>query len=88
MMKKDIILGTLMVIIALLLATNLFLGHGLKLFCAEASAESAQKIAYRGNGVSVACSEDGRYVYAAGSGKILRSTEFGKTGSWEVVVEE
>ena len=45
MMKKDIILGTLMVIIALLLATNLFLGHGLKLFCAEASAESAQKIA-------------------------------------------
>ena len=87
-MKKDIILGTLMVIIALLLAANLFLGHGLKLFCADASAESAQKIAYRGNGVSIACSEDGHYVFAAGSGKILRSTEYGKTGTWEIVVEE
>jgi len=88
MMKKDIILGTLMVIIVLLLAANLFLGQGLNLFYSEASAQSAQKISYRGNGVSVACSEDGRYVYAAGSGKILRSTEYGKPGSWESVVEE
>ena len=87
-MNKESILGMLMVIIALLLAQNLFLGQGIKLFYSEASAESAQKIAYRGNGVSVTCSEDGRYVYAAGSGKILRSTEYGKAGSWEIVIED
>lgn len=87
-MKKETMLGVLMVIIALLLAVNLFLGQGLKFSYSEAVAASAQKIAYRGNGVSVVCSEDGRYVYAAGSGKILRSTEYGKPGSWEIVIED
>lgn len=80
-MKKDIILGTLMAIIALLLALNLFAGR-------SSVAAASQKIGYRGNGVGVACSQDGQYVYAAGSGKILRSTEFGKTGTWEIVVED
>ncbi len=36
---------------------------------------------------SVACSADGKYVYVAGGEGILASDNFGKTGSWTLVLK-
>lgn len=47
-----------------------------KLRWASATGESA-----------VACSADGRYVYVAGGEGILVSDNFGKTGSWTLVLK-
>ena len=37
-------------------------------------------------GVAVACSADGKYVYVAGPDGVLVSENFGKTGTWSLVV--
>jgi hypothetical protein len=86
-MRRTFILAVFLMITALLLVLNGFLNQDQGLFRSVATAQSAQNIGFRGNGVSITCSDDGRYVYAAGSGKILRSTDFGKSGTWEIVVE-
>ena len=36
---------------------------------------------------AVACSADGKYVYVAGGEGILVSDNFGKTGSWSLVLK-
>ncbi len=47
-----------------------------------------QSLGFRGNGVSIACSSDGKYVYAAGNRNIFRSGDFGKAGSWQIVLSD
>ena len=47
-----------------------------------------QSLGFRGNGVSIVCSSDGKYVYAAGNRNIFRSGQYGKAGSWEVVLSD
>lgn len=37
-------------------------------------------------GVAVACSADGQYVYVAGPDGVIASNDFGRTGSWSLVV--
>lgn len=38
-------------------------------------------------GVSVACSADGKYVYVAGPEGVVVSSDFGKTGTWSLVLK-
>ena len=38
-------------------------------------------------GVAMACSADGRIVYVAGPLGVLRSEDFGKTGTWSLVLK-
>ena len=90
-MTKDRIFTGMLIIVAVLLLLNLF-SHGIGSFVtSEAAAQyksiQQQKNTFRGNGIGIACSSDGRYVYAAGSGSIFRSTDYGKPGSWEPVVQ-
>lgn len=47
-----------------------------------------QNLGFRGNGVSVACSSDGKYVYAAGNRNIFRSADYGRAGSWQIVLSD
>jgi hypothetical protein len=86
-MKKDKPVIVLLVIIAGLLILNLFSGHISSLISPEAAATSTQKLVFRGNGIGMACSSDGQYVFAAGNGIIMRSSDHGKAGSWEAVID-
>jgi hypothetical protein len=47
-----------------------------------------QSLGFMGNGVSVVCSNDGKYVYAAGNRNVFRSVDYGKAGSWQVVLSD
>jgi hypothetical protein len=85
MIKKNFIRGML-VIIALLLALNLFHGNLPSFLATEAVAKSPQKFSFRGNGIGIACSNDGKIVFAASNGGVYRSENFGKIGSWEPVL--
>jgi hypothetical protein len=38
-------------------------------------------------GVSIACSADGKHVYVAGPEGVLVSEDFGKTGTWTLVLK-
>lgn len=86
-MAKKGILRLMLVIIAALLLMNLFRGQISSLIETRAAAETLQRFTFRGNGVSISCSSDGKYVYAAGNGSILRSTDYGAAGSWESVIQ-
>lgn len=86
-MKKDDLVKRLLVIIAVLLLLNLFSGHISSLISPDAAATSSQKLVFRGNGIGMTCSNNGQYVFAAGNGIIFRSSDYGKAGSWEVVVD-
>ena len=47
------------------------------------------KINYaKDGGVGVACSNDGKYVYVAGTEGFMRSEDFGRLGSWEKTIKE
>jgi len=86
-MAKDRFLNVMLVIIAILLLANLFSGHISSLFSPEVSARTdVQRMDFRGNGVALFCSSDGKYVYAASSQAIWRSLDYGKSGTWEQVV--
>ncbi len=84
---KDKFIKGLLVVIAVLLIVNLLNRFISPLDVPEVLAKSAQQITFRGNGIGLACSDDGKYVYVAGNGIIIRSADYGKTGSWEAVVE-
>ena len=84
---KDRFIKTMIVVVAILLLLNLFHRSIISISATEANAKSSQVIEFRGNGVSITCSEDGKNVYAASSSGIIRSRDFGKAGSWERVVE-
>ncbi len=87
-MAKRSFLRVMLVVIAALLLMNLFRGQISSFIEPEAAAETAQKFMFRGNGVSITCSGDGKYVYAAGNGTIIRSTDYGAMGSWESVIQD
>lgn len=87
-MKKPIFFKVTLLVIALLLLLNLFSGRIGLFRVQKAVAVTSQKLTFRGNGVGIVCSSDGRYVYAAGSGRILRSADYGSAGSWEMVIED
>ena len=90
-MIKDRFSKAMLVIIAVLLLLNLFGPQIASVIAPGAQAQykaiQQQKITFRGNGIGITCSDDGKYVYAAGSGSIFRSTDYGKPGSWEPVVD-
>ena len=94
-MNKKHFFGIIMVIMTILLLLNLLSYHHLLPGTTPAQAEepyhrvkeiNPQSLAFRGNGVSITCSSDGKYVYAAGDGTIFRSEDYGKKGSWEIVL--
>jgi len=85
-MMKDRFIKGMLVIIAVLLALNLFNVNMFSFIAPEAAAKSPQKFSFRGNGIGVTCSTDGKYVFAAGNGSVFRSTNFGEIGSWEAVL--
>jgi len=86
-MAKDKLIKVLLVIIAFLLLCNVFNERISSLFSPEVSARDlAQQLDFRGNGVALFCSSDGKYVYAASSQAIFRSVDYGKAGSWEQII--
>ncbi len=86
-MAKDKLVKVMLVMIAVLLLCNVFNEQISSFFSKEAAAQSsAQSLDFRGNGVALFCSSDGRYVYAASSQAIFRSLDYGKPGSWEQVI--
>ncbi|MGD8984293.1 MAG: hypothetical protein PVH99_02010 [Desulfobacteraceae bacterium] len=86
-MARDKLIKALLVVIAVLLLCNLFNERLSSLFSPEVSARDfAQQLDFRGNGVALFCSSDGKYVYAASSQAIFRSLDYGKSGSWEQVI--
>lgn len=86
-MRKDKLIKVMLVIIAVLLLCNLFNEQLSSLFSPEVSARDlAQQLDFRGNGVALFCSSDGKFVYAASSQAIFRSIDYGKSGSWEQVI--
>ena len=78
----------MLVVVAVLLSLNIFSGPISSFMEKDASARSAQTLTLRGNGISITCNDSGQYVYAASSGAIFRSIDFGKAGSWEKVVSD
>lgn len=96
-MKNDRILAVLLVFIALLLIANLLafvLYPGGRPAAVAANrfetvpTVNPQSLGFRGNGIGIACSDDGKYVYAAGSRSIFRSEDYGRAGSWQVALSE
>ncbi len=87
-MMRDTFVRVMLVIVAVLLLVNLFSGHLSYFLEPEASARSTQTLTMRGNGISITCSDSGQYVYAASSGAVFRSLDFGKAGSWEQVISD
>ena len=86
-MEKDKLIKVMLVIIAVLLLCNLFSERVSSLFSPDVSARDfVQQLDFRGNGVALFCSSDGKYVYAASSQAIFRSLDYGKSGSWEQVI--
>ena len=85
-MKRDIFMRGLLLVIAVLLALNLWGRPISTVITPEANAGSVRKLTFRGNGTGVACSADGKYVYASSNGAVYRSSQFGKAGTWEPVI--
>ena len=88
-MIKDTFVRAMLVIIAALLLLNL-LNHGIiHLISPVAIAENnCQDIAFGSRiGSSIACSSDGKYVYATDGSNIYRSLDYGKVGTWEGVAK-
>ena len=86
-MGKGKLIKVMLVIIAVLLLCNLFSERVSSLFSPDVSARDfVQQLDFRGNGVALFCSSDGKYVYAASSQAIFRSLDYGKSGSWEQVI--
>lgn len=86
-MMKGNFVKVMLVIIAALLLLNLFGAKVSTFMTKEADAAKAQSLPFRGNGVGIECSSDGRYVFAVASSGIYRSANYGEPGSWETVVE-
>lgn len=94
-MKKENFFGIIMVIMTILFLLNLLCYHNFLPGTTSVQAVepyhrikeiNPQSLGFRGNGIGITCSSDGRFVYAAGSGTIFRSEDYGKAGSWEIVL--
>jgi len=63
---------------------------GGSLYAQKTQAEFKEKLHWasdEGGSTSIACSADGKYVYVGGGEGILVSDNFGKTGSWTLVLK-
>lgn len=72
---------------AVVLGGQAFLGGSLYAQKAQADFKDKLRWASETGDASVACSADGKYVYVAGGEGILVSDNFGKTGSWSLVLK-
>ena len=72
---------------AVILGAQAFLGGGLYAQKAQADFKDKLRWATETGDAAVACSADGKYVYVAGGEGILVSDNFGKTGSWALVLK-
>ena len=75
---------------AVILGAQALLGGSL--YAQKAQADFKDKLRWASSDTdtgdaSVACSADGKYVYVAGGEGILVSDNFGKTGSWTLVLK-
>ncbi len=86
-MLKDRFVRFMLVIIALLLCLNLLNVKLGKVIFPKAMADNGvQEINFGSRqGSSIACSSDGKYVFATDASSIFRSTDYGKKGTWEEV---
>lgn len=72
---------------AVILGAQVFLGGSLYAQKAQADFKDKLRWASEEGDAAVACSADGKYVYVAGGEGILVSDNFGKTGSWTLVLK-
>ena len=87
-MLRDRFVKMLLVLISALLLLNLFnLDFSAILAPEDAGARAPQDLTFRGNGVGIACSDSGQYVYAASNSGVFRSMDFGKNGTWEKIID-
>jgi hypothetical protein len=88
---KERFVKVMLVIISVLLFLNLAHNNIFSAFAQydKSSSEQSpvQSVTFRGEGIALACSRDGRYVYAAANSRVFRSTDYGKAGSWEKVLD-
>ncbi|MFP4477483.1 MAG: hypothetical protein ACLFOY_18110 [Desulfatibacillaceae bacterium] len=77
----------LLIIVALLLAANLFQGKLVDMGTRDAVAQQKLEDHFDfTGGVAIACSADGKYVYRSLPSGIVRSADYGAEGSWERVL--
>lgn len=72
---------------AVILGAQAYLGGSLYAQKAQADFKDKLRWASETGDAAVACSADGKYVYVAGGEGILVSDNFGKTGSWTLVLK-
>jgi hypothetical protein len=72
-----------LILIIILLALNLLVRFPDPTKMAEAVSEKQ----FGGNSSGIACSADGKVVYATDGYKVYRSVNSGQTGTWETVME-
>ena len=84
---RERFIKVMLVIIALLLFLNLAHKNIFSAFAQYGESPSVQDVSFRGDGVSVACSNDGRLVYAAANSAVYRSEKYGKANTWEKVLD-
>ncbi len=78
---------TVAVTAAVILGAQALLGGSL--YAQKAQTDFKEKLHWASDtgDAAVACSADGKYVYVAGGEGILVSDNFGKTGSWTLVLK-
>lgn len=79
--------GAAAVAAAVLLGAQALLGGGLYAQKTQADFKDKLRWASETGDSAVACSADGKYVFVAGAEGILVSDNFGKTGSWTLVLK-
>src|SRR5712691_1032067 len=72
---------------AVILGAQALLDGGLYAQKAQSDFKDKLRWASETGNASIACSADGKYVYVAGGEGILVSEDFGKTGSWSLVLK-
>jgi hypothetical protein len=72
---------------AVILGAQALLGTGLYAQKAQTDFKEKLRWASEDGDAAVACSADGKYVYVAGGEGVLVSDNFGKTGSWSLVLK-
>jgi hypothetical protein len=83
MSKDNRFIKTSLIIIIVLLGLNL-LG---RLPGPTREAEAVSEKQFGGNSSAIACSADGKVVYASDGYKVYRSTNSGQAGTWETVLD-